>query len=123
MYDPVHVVDGHWLVNGSSFPRGRVRHETGNGACGGGRKREICKSPRVADSFGQKPGWFDNPMGDDARLRYVSRPEGIGTTGPNALHAGDNIKVKFIPARNGSPAGFSKDRNHAAWTRDPDLRR
>ena len=33
---------------------------------------------------------------------------GIGTTGPNALHAGDNIKVKFIPARNGSPLGFLK---------------
>src|SRR5205809_3344692 len=31
---------------------------------------------------------------------------GIGKTGPNALHAGDNITVKFIPARNGSPLGF-----------------
>src|SRR3984885_5643587 len=27
---------------------------------------------------------------------------GVGKTGPNALHAGDNIKVKFIPAGNGS---------------------
>ena len=33
---------------------------------------------------------------------------GIGKTGPNALHAGDNIKVKFIPAINGSPLGFLK---------------
>ena len=33
---------------------------------------------------------------------------GIGKTGPNALHAGDNIKVKYIPARNGSPLGFLK---------------
>jgi len=33
---------------------------------------------------------------------------GIGATGPNALHAGDNIKVKFIPARDGSPLGFLK---------------
>jgi hypothetical protein len=33
---------------------------------------------------------------------------GIGKTGPNALHAGDNIKVKFLPARNGSPLGFLK---------------
>jgi Family of unknown function (DUF6152) len=33
---------------------------------------------------------------------------GVGQTGPNALHAGDNIKVKFIPARNGSPLGFLK---------------
>ena len=33
---------------------------------------------------------------------------GIGKTGPNALHAGDNITVKFIPARSGSPLGFLK---------------
>ncbi len=33
---------------------------------------------------------------------------GIGKTGPNALHAGDNIKVKISPARNGSPLGFLK---------------
>ena len=33
---------------------------------------------------------------------------GVGRTGPNALHAGDMISVKFIPARNGSPLGFLK---------------
>jgi hypothetical protein len=33
---------------------------------------------------------------------------GIGKTGENALHAGDEISVKFIPARNGSPLGFLK---------------
>ena len=33
---------------------------------------------------------------------------GIGRTGPNALHAGDEISVKFIPARDGSPLGFLK---------------
>jgi len=33
---------------------------------------------------------------------------GIGRTGQNALHAGDMISVKFIPARNGSPLGFLK---------------
>jgi uncharacterized protein DUF6152 len=33
---------------------------------------------------------------------------GIGKTGPNALHTGDNIKVKFLPARDGSPLGFLK---------------
>ncbi len=33
---------------------------------------------------------------------------GIGKTGPNALHAGDAIKVKFLPARDGSPLGFLK---------------
>ena len=33
---------------------------------------------------------------------------GIGPTGQNALHQGDKITVKFIPARNGSPLGFFK---------------
>ena len=33
---------------------------------------------------------------------------GIGKTGPNAIHAGDNIKIKFNPAKNGSPLGFLK---------------
>ncbi len=31
---------------------------------------------------------------------------GIGKTGPNALHDGDAVKVKFLPARDGSPLGF-----------------
>ena len=30
---------------------------------------------------------------------------GIGKTGPNALHAGDKITVKFFPAKDGSPLG------------------
>ena len=33
---------------------------------------------------------------------------GIGKTGPNALHNGDKITVKFLPARDGSPLGFLK---------------
>jgi hypothetical protein len=33
---------------------------------------------------------------------------GIGKTGPNALHMGDNITVKFLPAKDGSPLGFLK---------------
>lgn len=33
---------------------------------------------------------------------------GIGKTGPNALHVGDNIKIKFLPAKNNSPLGFLK---------------
>src|ERR1700734_2180005 len=33
---------------------------------------------------------------------------GIGKTGPNALHAGDTIKVMFLPAKDGSPLGFLK---------------
>jgi len=33
---------------------------------------------------------------------------GIGRTGPNALHINDVIKVKFLPALDGSPIGFLK---------------
>jgi hypothetical protein len=33
---------------------------------------------------------------------------GIGKTGPNALHTGDQITVKFLPAKDGSPLGFLK---------------
>lgn len=34
--------------------------------------------------------------------------KGVGKIGPNALHTGDEIKVKFIPAKDGSPLGFLK---------------
>jgi hypothetical protein len=33
---------------------------------------------------------------------------GIGKTGPNALHTGDKITVKFLAARDGRPLGFLK---------------
>lgn len=33
---------------------------------------------------------------------------GIGRTGQNALHPGDKITVKFLPAKDGSPLGFLK---------------
>ena len=33
---------------------------------------------------------------------------GVGKTGPNALRVGDSIKVKYIPAKDGSPLGFLK---------------
>ena len=33
---------------------------------------------------------------------------GIGRTGENALHAGDHVKVMFLPAKDGSPLGFLK---------------
>ena len=38
---------------------------------------------------------------------------GVGKTGPNALHVGDPIKVKFIPAKDGSPLGFLKSVTYA----------
>jgi hypothetical protein len=31
---------------------------------------------------------------------------GVGPNGAKALHHGDKITVKFMPARNGSPLGF-----------------
>jgi len=37
--------------------------------------------------------------GDDARLRHGPGAEGDRKTGPNALHAGDNIKVMFLRRR------------------------
>jgi hypothetical protein len=38
---------------------------------------------------------------------------GVGKTGPNALHTGDSITVKCIPAKNGSPLGFLKSVTYA----------
>jgi len=37
----------------------------------------------------------------------------VGPTGPNAVRFGDAIKVKFIPAANGSPLGFLKTITYA----------
>jgi Family of unknown function (DUF6152) len=33
---------------------------------------------------------------------------GVGKIGPNALHVGDAIKVKYLPAKDGHPLGFLK---------------
>jgi hypothetical protein len=38
---------------------------------------------------------------------------GVGKTGPNALHTGDSVTVKCIPAKNGSPLGFLKSVTYA----------
>jgi len=38
---------------------------------------------------------------------------GVGKTGPNALHTGDNITVKCIPAKDGHPLGFLKSIGYA----------
>ena len=47
---------------------------------------------------------------------------GIGTTGPNALHAGqDHGEVLSCEKR--QPLGRPQNRRHAGWTRDPDFRR
>jgi Family of unknown function (DUF6152) len=38
---------------------------------------------------------------------------GIGKIGPNALHTGDPVKVKFLPAKDGAPLGFLKSVTYA----------
>jgi hypothetical protein len=38
---------------------------------------------------------------------------GVGKTGPNALHNGDAITVKCIPAKDGHPLGFLKSITYA----------
>ena len=57
----------------------------------------------VKDADGKSTQWVLT-LGSATSLAQ----RGIGKTGPNALHAGDQIKVKFIPARNSSPLGFLK---------------
>jgi hypothetical protein len=37
----------------------------------------------------------------------------VGKTGPNALHTGDTITVKCIPAKDGHPIGFLKSITYA----------
>ena len=39
--------------------------------------------------------------------------KGVGKIGPNALHTGDPIKVKCIPAKDGHPIGFLKSVTYA----------
>ena len=46
-------------------------------------------------------------------LRHGARAERVGKTGPNALHIGDAIKVKCIPAKDGHPLGFLKSITYA----------
>ena len=58
-----------------------------------------------------------NVMGSDGTMKKwvmtlgsasALAQRGIGKTGQNALHVGDNIKIKFLPAKDGSPLGFLK---------------
>ncbi len=57
----------------------------------------------VKNQDGSSTEWV-MPLGSAMALAQ----RGIGKTPPNALHAGDEIKVKFLPARDGSPPGFPK---------------
>ena len=55
----------------------------------------------VKEADGKEVDWVLT-MGSATSLAQ----RGVGSTGPNALHFGDPVKVKFIPAINGSPLGF-----------------
>lgn len=55
----------------------------------------------VTNADGSKTTWVMT-LGSATALAQ----RGIGKTGPNALHVGDNIKIKFLPAKDGSPLGF-----------------
>jgi len=57
----------------------------------------------VAGNDGQSTEWVLT-LGSATALAQ----RGIGKTGPNALHTGDKITVKFLPAKDGSPLGLLK---------------
>ena len=81
-------------------------------ASGSLTKIPVHESPRVAASRSQAPGRLDHRVSDDARLRDEPRAARDREDGPECDpcrgNAGDNITVKFIPAKNGSPLGFVK---------------
>jgi hypothetical protein len=58
---------------------------------------------KVKDADGKETDWVFT-LGSATALAA----RGIGRTGENALHAGDMISVKFIPARSGAPLGYLK---------------
>ena len=57
----------------------------------------------VKNQDGSSTEWV-RTLGSAAALAQ----RGIGETGPNALHTGDEVKVKFLPARDRSSLGFLK---------------
>jgi hypothetical protein len=58
----------------------------------------------VKDADGKSTDWVMT-LGSATALAQ----RGIGRTGENALHNGDNVKIKFRPAKDGSPLGFLLD--------------
>ena len=57
----------------------------------------------VKEADGKTTDWVMT-MGSATSLAGV----GVGPTGKNALHFGDPIKIKFLPATSGNPLGFLK---------------
>ena len=64
---------------------------------------DVCATIAVKNADGTSTSWVMT-LGSATALAQ----RGVGKTGPNALHAGDMVSVKFIPAKNGSPLGFLK---------------
>ena len=60
----------------------------------------------VKSADGATADWILS-MGSATSLAGL-KPVGVGPTGPNALRFGDAVKVRCIPAINGSPLGFLK---------------
>lgn len=60
-------------------------------------------SIEVKDANGTATKWVMT-MGSATALAQ----KGIGRTGKSAIRNGDQIKIKFLPAKNGSPLGFLK---------------
>ncbi len=102
-----------WLIAGSPFPRGRLRHEGGKGAHGDGRESTVCKSPRVADYQVKNPEASTTEWVFTLGSATALAQKQVGKIGPNALHVGDEIKVKCIPAKDGHPLGFLKSITYA----------
>jgi hypothetical protein len=107
------VVLGGWLVAGAAVQA----HQSLAGVYDMNKETELAgsvESVKFVNPHGSLTVAVKNP--DGTMTNWVLTlgsatalaQRGIGKTGPNALHAGDSITVKFIPARNGSPLGFLK---------------
>jgi hypothetical protein len=107
------VVLGGWLVAGAAVQA----HHSLAGVYDMNKETELAgsvESVKFVNPHGSLTVAVKNP--DGTMTNWVLTlgsatalaQRGIGKTGPNALHAGDSITVKFIPARNGSPLGFLK---------------
>ena len=96
------------LFAGASFPRRCLRHESRKGAQGTVEKVQFVNphgslTISVKNPDGTTTEWVFT-LGSATALAQ----RGVGKIGPNALHTGDNIKVKCIPAKDGHPLGFLK---------------
>jgi len=75
------------VAAGPSLPGGRVRYE---------RTKELS-------------GMVTSVKFTNLHSSLALPQRGIGKTGPNSLHTGDEIKVKFLPARDRESAALPQD--------------